>query len=985
MQTDDPDTGPDENRGTISAGAAPSLAAQRPPWTVLLVGQARSSPATDIAEAVLADVQFRGRPVRTVRADNAETARALIPRTPDIAVALIDIALETPDAGLDLVRHVRDIEDDGAVRILLRTGGTAGSAVPTRRIIVEYDIDGFIDDENTDQDELFARFIAGLRAYHRIRALAESQARTDETRDLLEAILNAIPAEIHVKDSGLRYRFAGRFFGEMVGMAADDIPGRTPDELFAPDRATRVKERDRAVLRSGRAQAFREIDHPAGPGRVPARTMLETKIPLFLSGADPDHVLTVALDISERLQAERDLKHLNEQLEDLVARRTAELADRGALLREVQDSMIQATIVLDQDGQVLTWNLRLLEMFDLPYAETDRCTTLPEIVRLVARRGLLGDGETEALVQDRLNRFHRDVALCRRSGLPRTASITLASGQRLEVVTTLSARGAVVITFTDVTARYMAEEKLRASEERFRAIFEQATVGIAMVLPDGRFWEANEALCQMLGYTPEELGGMTFIDITHSDDVAASVAHYEATKQQGLPGYALEKRYVRRDGTSFWALLNVAIVRDGDGSPRHTVTVIRDISDRKRAEAVLRQTKERIEEQLFQARKLEAIGTLAGGIAHDFNNILSAIVGYSEMAADSVAPDHRAQRYLANVLAACDRARAMISQILSFSRPDIDTDANRLESVELRALIHEVLDLIEPTLPVDVRLERDLGQAGLAVRADATRLHRIVMNLCRNACQAMPDGGVLRVRLESADSDAIEALASIDAERAKQRFFRLSVCDTGIGMTDTVRARIFEPFFSTKADGGGTGLGLSVVHGIVAGYGGSIDVESRVGIGTSLHVYLPVEGPIAAVGAAAPTPPPRGSGQHLLFIDDEPVLVALAREQLGALGYRVTACEDPLVAVQMVRRAPGEFHAVLTDLAMPSLSGIQLARELLGLRPGLPVILVTGQIDPSLRDRANRAGIAGLIGKPMATREVATLLAGLLSTRSAGL
>jgi signal transduction histidine kinase/ActR/RegA family two-component response regulator len=373
-----------------------------------------------------------------------------------------------------------------------------------------------------------------------------------------------------------------------------------------------------------------------------------------------------------------------------------------------------------------------------------------------------------------------------------------------------------------------------------------------------------------------------------------------------------------------------------------------------------------LEGQLHQAQKMEAIGTLAGGIAHDFNNILSAILGFAELVMEELEPDSRLSADQAQVIAAGLRAKDLVKQILTFSRR---TD-QELQPLLVQFVVKEALKLLRASIPTSIKFREEIDIDCGLVMADPGQIHQVVMNLCTNAYQAMREtGGVLAVSLKSLKISESEAVGR--GNLAPGDYVVLEVSDTGCGMSKMVRERIFEPYFTTKGKGEGTGLGLSLVHGIVSGLGGVVNVYSEPGHGTTFKVYLPLiagadPGEVEVASEVAP-----GGEESILVVDDEEAITHLERRILEKLGYRVTEFTASEEALQAFRAAPEGFDLVITDMTMPKLNGDELAREVLRIRPGMPIIICTGfsgLIDP---EKAKAMGISEFMLKPVEKSELA--------------
>jgi signal transduction histidine kinase/ActR/RegA family two-component response regulator len=384
--------------------------------------------------------------------------------------------------------------------------------------------------------------------------------------------------------------------------------------------------------------------------------------------------------------------------------------------------------------------------------------------------------------------------------------------------------------------------------------------------------------------------------------------------------------------------------------------------------------KEQLESQLRQSQKMEAIGTLAGGIAHDFNNVLGAILGYGELALRRAAGDRDLERYLDNVMHAAERAKLLVERILGFSRSGL---GDRV-LVNVQSVVKETVELLEASLPVGIRIESTLTAGAAAVWGDPTYLHQVTMNLCTNAVQSMDGGGVMEVTLER--TELTEAKTLSRGPVAPGDYVRLCVSDSGAGIPPAMLERIFDPFFTTKQVGEGTGLGLSVVHGIVSDLGGAIDVSSSVGQGTRFEIWLPVAGEAAMPTLEPPETLPHGNGETLMIVDDERPLVALAEEVVAGLGYEPVGFVSSRLALEAFRAAPDRFDAVLTDESMPDLMGIELVRQIRALRPAVPAILMSGHGDARLVSRAGDIGIDEVLRKPLHARDIAEALGRLLGS-----
>ena len=456
--------------------------------------------------------------------------------------------------------------------------------------------------------------------------------------------------------------------------------------------------------------------------------------------------------------------------------------------------------------------------------------------------------------------------------------------------------------------------------------------------------------------------------VIHPDDIP----HFEAAVVDHLAGrtarYECEYRVRQPDGAWCWVLARGRCLRDATGKPLRFVGSSIDITAQKQAQI----DRERLEAQLRQSQKMEAMGTLAGGIAHDFNNILGAILGYGELAYQHSAPGSALRRYLDNVMHAAGRAKALVDRILGFSRSGLGERV----PVNVQSVIEETLELLAASLPSGIRLEKALTAGDAAVIGDATHLHQVAMNLCTNALHAMERGGVLSVALERVQLSEHRSLSR--GTLSPGAYARFVVSDTGTGIAPAVLERMFDPFFTTKGVGEGTGLGLSLVHGIVAELGGAIDVATRPAEGTKFEIWLPVAGEAGRAEVEAVGELPRGHGETVMIVDDERPLVALAKEMLAGLGYQPVGFESSTAALQAFQAEPQRFDLILTDEAMPDLVGTELAHQIRRIQPTLPIILMSGHGGAQLTQRAAAIGAKEVLRKPLQGRDLAESLARVL-------
>jgi PAS domain S-box-containing protein len=478
-----------------------------------------------------------------------------------------------------------------------------------------------------------------------------------------------------------------------------------------------------------------------------------------------------------------------------------------------------------------------------------------------------------------------------------------------------------------------AAQALLESESRFRAIFEQAAVGMADASLDGRFIRLNQRFCEIMGYSRQELLGLTFREITHPDDLARNeqiVAHLLSGE---LSSFAIKKRYLRKDGGLVWADLMLSMLRSPSGDPLHFVAVVEDITGQKRAE----EERRNLERQLLQAQKMESVGRLAGGVAHDFNNHLTVIEGYGAMLLDEMLPGNPLREPVEEILLAGSRAAALTQQLLAFSRKQVAEP----RVISLNDVVADSGKMLSRLIGGDIEIVTHFDPGLGSVVADPSQVNQVLMNLAINARDAMPDGG--RILVETSNTDLDEGYAAQHAGVQPGPYVLLSVTDTGAGMTDEVMQHVFEPFFTTKGTGVGTGLGLSTVYGIVKQAGGWIWVYSEPGKGSTFKIYLPRAGgaPEPFSAPVAPAETLRGT-ETVLVVEDQPEVRKLMLAKLESQGYRLLEAANGSEALSLCERHLEPIHLLITDVVMPGMTGRELARLLLALRPSMKTLYTSG-------------------------------------------
>ena len=518
----------------------------------------------------------------------------------------------------------------------------------------------------------------------------------------------------------------------------------------------------------------------------------------------------------------------------------------------------------------------------------------------------------------------------------------------------------IIGTHIDITKLKQAEFERHRAQALFEKVVMKSHAGI-LIAQDGIIRFVNPSLSSISGYTEHELTDRPMAQLIHPTDREMVMdRHVRRLCGEPVPDY-YNFRAISKDGKELWLDIN-AIVFEWQDRPA-TLCFIRDVTFNKV-----------MEQQLLQTQKMQAIGTLAGGIAHDFNNIVSAIMGYAEICLMGAPEDSRRARRLGQILQASRRASGLVDQILAFSRQE-EMDQR---PVNLTVMIKEVIKLIRASVPSSIAFEMQLEKDTGPVMADPTHVHQVVMNLCTNAVHAMgKSGGTLRVSLSRCDVDDTGYTATLRG-LIPGAYARLSVSDTGHGIDPAIVKKVFDPYFTTKRRGEGTGLGLSVVHGIVTQLGGAVTVYSEPEKGTTFHVYLPSIDVDEENLQATMQAPVSGGNETILLVDDDGVLLEMTHEMLEGLGYHVVSRSSSLEAIQAFSFNPDRFDLIITDQTMPAVSGLELAERIRLLGFNKPVILCSGFSADIAQKRLDACGIRAVLKKPVLRRELAASIRRLM-------
>ena len=652
--------------------------------------------------------------------------------------------------------------------------------------------------------------------------------------------------------------------------------------------------------------------------------------------------------------------------EELLSVVNAKLAESEEKYRRVVDTSPETIVLADLDGNIIFANQEFARMHAMNspeewYGKSAFELIAPEdhqkakdVISQMIEKDLVKSIEFTFLKQDGTR-------------LPVEISGSMIRGEN-------GTPQAMLILAKNIADRKQAEQTLIESEEKYRLLVQNAPAGIyEFDLEDFRFTSVNDVMCEYTGYSEEEFLEMDALKLLTEDSKKALSKLLDEVYAGNQNPEPIEYRIKGKNNREFDVLVNSRFFFV-DGVPKRVTSVAHDLTVLRQAEAEKRQ----LEVQLHQAQKMEAIGTLAGGIAHDFNNILSAIIGYTELTQMSTPAESPISDYQHKILKAGNRAKDLIQQILTFSRQS----EHELKPVQMKVIINEALKLLRATLPTNIEIQQSI-QTDSLVMGDPTQIHQILMNLCTNAGHAMlENGGTLEVDLCNVELD--EDFTSRYPDLKPGNFLSLTVSDTGHGMPPDVLSRIFNPFFTTKERGEGTGMGLAVVHGIVESYGGIIYAYSEPQKGSSFKVYLPAIESIDKPHEMADEVIPTGT-ESILFVDDEPFLVEIGQRMLQSLGYQVITRTSSTEALDLFRANPDRFDLVITDMTMPQMTGDKLAGELIAVRKDIPIIICTGFSHRMTAEGAKDMGIKDFLMKPIVRSEIANKVRSVLDAVKANI
>ena len=728
----------------------------------------------------------------------------------------------------------------------------------------------------------------------------------------------------------------------LTGLKRDQARGRKPAEVVPEKEATRILGRYRRAVELGTPLTYEE----AADTHTGSRVFRTTLVPIRNRAGRVHRLIGLSHDITEHKRTEAALAATQQSL--------IESEEKSAKAFRASPHPIAITDLAT--GRLLEVNDAFERVFGIPREDVIGKTTVELGIWSIEQRAKMLD-----LLQGKLSFRDLEVAGTRGDGRP--LSLIL-SGEVIDL-----ADSRCLVTYVhDVTEHQTAKVRLQQSEERFARAFGSSPNALSIIdVKTGNVLEVNEGFARLFGHSRATMVGNSSFEVGLWADPGQRERARQLLFEHGtLRDFPIVGRHA--DGRALDCLLSAEIVDLSEG--RAVVVNVRDVTETLKVE----RAKAELETQLRQAQKMDALGTLAGGIAHDFNNILGAIMAYAELIKMDAHLPQQVESYVVELRRAGERAKDLVQQILTFSR----RQPQQRRAVRVDIAVRDALNLLRSTLPSTIRIDAQIAGDTPLVLADVTQIHQVMTNLGTNAAHAMKRAaGTLYVSLDTVEVD--EAMANANTQLSARRYSRITVRDDGDGMSPTTIKRMFEPFFTTKLPGEGTGLGLAVVHGIVRDHEGAIEVDSEEGRGTTISVYFPEHEAALVDETLQKSELKRASGQRILFIDDEAVLCRSVSSLLERLGYVVTARSDPSEALDLFRKNPQAFDVVLTDLTMPGLTGVDVAREIQRLAPEKPVLMMSGFNSTWTAEALRAVGVVELIKKPLGALQLSETLASLFA------
>ncbi len=769
---------------------------------------------------------------------------------------------------------------------------------------------------------------------------------------ILQALLEKASDCIFLKDSSLKYAMASSSMATLFGMDREDIIGKTDDILFGSVAAEQLRQEDLRVLTGETVSSFSKK-----PAHGTIHSFETIKFPILDASGEVTGVCGIARDITESKGILEDLK------------------SREDLLNRVFDILPVGLWFADENGRLLRGNPAGIRIWGAePLVGPEEYGVFKawhypsgEVIKpedwALARSVQKG----ETIINELLEIEGFDGV--RKIILNSTAPVLAEDG---------SVKGAIIVN-QDVSKRMLAEEALRASEEKYRIIAENTGDVITMMDMDLKFTFVSPSIFQLRGYTVEEVMEQTVDQVLTPEslkmcrEVLAEEIQRKMTPGEPKRSRTLILEEYHKDGRTFFTEDTLSFITDEGGRPVGILSVSRDITDRVRAES----ERDRLQKQLLHAVKMESIGKLAGGIAHDFNNLLMGIMHNVRLCSDMLGEGHEAGITLSRIEEDAKRSAGLTKQLLAFARREAITP----EILNLSRTVEDALRMLKPLIGEDIDLCWNPPEEELSVLMDVSQVDQILSNLVLNSRDAIRDIGTITVSLEALQLE--EAFCSVHREAEPGSYALLTVSDTGTGMDSETKKHIFEPFFSTKTEVSGTGLGLSTVYGAVMQNGGFIDVYSEPFCGTVFRVFLPLCYPVESGEAKAEkewklVP---GSGETVLVVEDEPSVRETVAEFLRRYGYEVIEAAIPEEAFSEVKKHSGRIDLILTDVVMPGMTGRELVERIRTEFPGIRAIYMSGYTEDAIIKRGVLAGDVDFLSKPFSPEDLARKVRAVLDRR----
>ncbi len=731
------------------------------------------------------------------------------------------------------------------------------------------------------------------------RKLAEQALKHSEAQQRL--LMDSMPALIAYIDADKRYRTVNRTFEEWYRLPLASVLGKTVEAVVGAEYYATIKDFTERALAGEQVSYDRTITYPGGR----SRDIHAALVPDIGPEQRVRGYYALITDDTERKENEEQLRQSEARLVE-----AQQLGNVGSW----------ALYFLGDDQVETRWSEQLCRIYGIePDAAPQELSAFIELVHPDDRDGLTLAWRNAFERNELFQAEHR--IICPGGKIrhvhtkARFFAFDAGGGKRCVGAT------------SDITERKEIEEALRDREQMLSGIFESASVGIVVNDTEGRFIKSNRTYQAMLGLSGEELKRMTFWDVTHPDDHAREVVPRNKFLAGGGESYQLDKRYIHNNGSTLWVRVNSARLKNAEGKVIGDIAVVEDITRRREIEA-----------QLLQSQKMEVVGQLTGGVAHDFNNLLTVISGNLHLLREGADGGKAGPDLIARALQAVERGADLTRRLLAFSR----TQTLQPDAVDAGALVSDMIEILHRTLGANIEIVTSRPDDLWPCEADSSLLESAILNLAINARDAMADGGTLAISVENSQLDDADAAAETDAKAGE--YVMLSVCDTGAGIARENLDRVFEPFFSTKEVGKGSGLGLSMVYGFARQSRGHVNIESEEGEGTKVRLFLPRA--MRTDEQAAPAPPvdgiPAARGETILIVEDDPDVRTLAAALLSKLGYQIIEAPDAKAALALLRRS-GSVDLLLSDIALPGeLNGTDLAIEVRAAAPGIKIVLMSG-------------------------------------------